>query len=134
MRTDYILTRREDQDGWAGGQLKTQERQRVTGSLAVHPAYARTTFSRTGSAFAIPFRSPAGSDASGAVSYAARRRRPSCSSFTPFGVAARRDTRLSAGSDARSTRPEDSSFSTSRVIVGGRTCSASASAPSVIGP
>ena len=111
MRTGYILTPREDQ----GAQM-------------------RTIFSKIGNAFAIALRSPTGSSASDAESDATRRRRPSCSSFTPFAVAATRDTRLSVGSDARSTSPADSNFSTKRVIVGGRTCSAAARAPSVIGP
>ncbi len=63
-----------------------------------------------------------------------RRLRASISSRFPFIVAARNTVRRSSASRVFLTNPCTSNAFTIRVIVGGRTCSASANSPSVIGP
>jgi len=62
-----------------------------------------------------------------------RRRRPSCRIFVPFAVASIR-TRLPSSVFARRTRPARTRLATMRLMVGGRTCSASASSPNDRGP
>ena len=69
-----------------------------------------------------------------AVNQAVLRRRDSSSRALPAGEMATRQTRRSAGSGVRVTRPSHSSFDTTFVIEGGATRSCSASAPRVSGP
>ena len=63
-----------------------------------------------------------------------RRRRPASSSSRPAAVAVTSVARASSGCGSRVTSPARSSAVTIRVIVGERTCSASASRPTVSGP
>ena len=60
--------------------------------------------------------------------------RPRLSARVPRAVERTCTARASSGSGARATKPSRSSPSTSRVIVGGSTCSACASSPIRIGP
>ena len=102
---------------------------------ALATTYRRPSIrSRIATARSTVPRSLAGNSSIIAASARTRRLLPSWSSFSPFAVARTTIARRSSGSGPVVTSPSFASSCTRRVMLGGFTCSASASAPSERGP